>query len=95
MELRGGGCFPDKVELGEFVITKPLLYETLKDLVWEGEEDQEYEHGNGGRMAATQNHQQLNLKNKGKDRLSKQLEQEQSHRYGDHLDGCQLEGGEG
>ena len=23
-------CFPDKVKLKEFIITKPLLYETLK-----------------------------------------------------------------
>ena len=26
-------CFSDKVELGEFVITKPLLYEMLKGLI--------------------------------------------------------------
>ena len=26
-------CFPDKVKLKEFVITKPLLYETLKGLI--------------------------------------------------------------
>ena len=26
-------CFPDKVKLKEFVITKPLLYEMLKGLV--------------------------------------------------------------
>ena len=25
-------CFPDKVKLKEFIITKPLLYETLKGL---------------------------------------------------------------
>ena len=25
-------CFPDKVKLKEFIITKPLLYEMLKDL---------------------------------------------------------------
>ena len=35
-------------------------------------------------------YQQLNLKIK----LSKQTEQKQNHRYGDHLDGYQL-GGEG
>ena len=34
------------------------------------------------------NHQQLNLKNK----LSKQTEQEQNHRYRDHLEGYQREG---
>ena len=26
-------CFPDKVKLKEFIITKPLLYETLKVLI--------------------------------------------------------------
>ena len=26
-------CFPDKVKLKEFVITKPLLYEVLKGLI--------------------------------------------------------------
>ena len=35
------------------------------------------------------NYQQLNLKNK----LSKQAEQVQNHRYGDHLEDYQLGGG--
>ena len=26
-------CFPDKVKFKEFIITKPLLYETLKGLI--------------------------------------------------------------
>ena len=26
-------CFPDKVKLTEFIITKPLLYEMLKRLI--------------------------------------------------------------
>ena len=26
-------CFPDKVKLKEFILTKPLLYETLKTLI--------------------------------------------------------------
>ena len=26
-------CFPDKVRLQEFIITKPLLYEKLKGLI--------------------------------------------------------------
>ena len=26
-------CFPDKVKLNEFIITKPLLYEMLKGLI--------------------------------------------------------------
>ena len=27
-------CFPDKVKLKEFIITKPLLYEMLKRLIY-------------------------------------------------------------
>ena len=36
LSLRIGGqrkCFPDKVKLEEFIITKPLLYEMLKGLL--------------------------------------------------------------
>ena len=36
-------CFSDKVKLKEFIITKPLLYEMLKELTQE-KEDQKYEH---------------------------------------------------
>ena len=36
-------CFRDKVKLKEFIITKPLLYEMLKGLIKEKEEDQNYE----------------------------------------------------
>ena len=35
-------CFPDKVKLKKFIITKPLLYETLKGLIYV-KEDQNYE----------------------------------------------------
>ena len=35
--------FPDKVKLKEFIITKPLLYEMLKGIIYE-KEDQNYEH---------------------------------------------------
>ena len=35
-------CFPDEVKLEEFLITKPLLYEMLKGLIQE-KEDQKYE----------------------------------------------------
>ena len=33
-------CFPDKVKLKEFIITKPFLYERLKELI--SEKDQKY-----------------------------------------------------
>ena len=36
-------CFPDKVKLKEFTITKTLLYEMLKGLTEEKEDDQNYE----------------------------------------------------
>ena len=35
-------CFPDKVKLKEFII-KPLLYEMLKGLIEEKEDDKNYE----------------------------------------------------
>ena len=47
LSFRMGGqmkCFPDKVKLKEFIITKPLLHETLKRIIKEKEEDQNYQH---------------------------------------------------
>ena len=35
--------FPDKKNLKEFIITKPLLHEMLKGFILEKEEDQNYE----------------------------------------------------
>ena len=31
-------CFSDKIKLKEFIITKPLLYEMLKGLIYEVED---------------------------------------------------------
>ena len=45
LSFRMGGqekCFPDKVKLKEFIITKPLLYEMLKGFIYEKEDDQNY-----------------------------------------------------
>ena len=36
-------CFPDKVKLKEFIVTQPLLYEMLKGLTEEKDDDQNYE----------------------------------------------------
>ena len=36
-------CFPDKVKLKEFIITKLLLYEMLKGLIYDKEENKKYE----------------------------------------------------
>ena len=43
----------------------------------------------------THNYQQLNLEKKNKNELSKQLEQEQNHRNGDHMEDYQQGGGGG
>ena len=61
-------CFPDKVKLKEFIITKPLLYEMLKRIIYE-KDDQNYEHENGNKYTAINNWIQQN-------KLSKQAEQE-------------------
>ena len=42
-------------------------------------------------MTQIHNYRQLNIKNK----LRKQPEQKQNHRYGDHLEGCHLSEGRG
>ena len=42
LSVRMGGqikCFPDKIKLKEFIITKPLLYEMLKGLIQEKEDN--------------------------------------------------------
>ena len=36
-------CFPDKVKLKKFITTKHLLYQMLKGLIEEKEDDQNYE----------------------------------------------------
>ena len=36
-------CFPDKVKLRKFILTKPSLYEMLQGIILEKEEDQNYE----------------------------------------------------
>ena len=77
-------CFPDKAKLKEFIITKPLLYEMLKDL------PKKRKIKNMNSKMTTHSYQQLNLKKHNK--LSKQLEQEQNHRNGDHMEGYQWGG---
>ena len=53
-------CFPDKVKLKEFTTTKPLLYEMLKGLIYEVEDQKLWTV----KWQQTHNYQQLNLKNK-------------------------------
>ena len=68
--------FPDKKKLKKFIITKPLLYKIQRDLF-----NKKIKTMNK-KMAETHIYQQLNLKNK----LSKQAEQKQNPRCGDHLE---------
>ena len=72
-------CFLDKVKLKEFIIAKPLLYEMLKGLIYEIEEDQKLWTV---KWQQTHNYQQLYLKNKNKikNKLSKQPEQNEETR---------------
>ena len=47
LSFRMGGqikCFPDRVKVKEFIITKPLLYEMLKGIIYEREGDQNNKH---------------------------------------------------
>ena len=76
--------FPDKKELKEFIITKPLLYEISKGLFKKKKKIKTMNN----KMTKIHIYQQLNLKNK----LSKQ-EQRENHRYGECFDGCQIGGG--
>ena len=47
-------CFPDKVKLKKFIITKQLLYEMLKRIILEND-DQNYEHQNGNKFTSINN----------------------------------------
>ena len=62
-------CFPDKVKLKEFIITKLLLYEMLKDLC-----KTKIKTMNTEKWQQTHNYQQLNLKKRPQNKkLSEQL----------------------
>ena len=47
-------CFPDKVKLKEFIIAKALLYEMLKGLISE-KDDQKYEQKNDNKLTTINN----------------------------------------
>ena len=80
-------CFPDKVKLKEFTITKPLLYETLKRL----KEKKKIKTMNSQMTINSQ----ISTTEQKTNKLSKQREQEQNHRTGDHMEGYQWGGGGG
>ena len=75
-------CFSDKVKLKKFIITKPLLYEMLKGLRKRRSKTMNNKMTTNSQLPTT------NPK-RNKNKLSKQLEQEQNHRDGDHMEGYQ------
>ena len=84
-------CFPDKVKLKEFTITKLLFYEILKDLSKKKKiKTMNSKVTTNSQLSTTE---PKNYKNKTE--LSKQLEQEQNHRNGDHMEGYQQGSGWG
>ena len=73
-------CFPDKVKLKEFIITKAFFYEMLKGLRKRRSKTMNNKMTTNSQLPTT------NPK-RNKNKLSKQLEQEQNHRDGDHMEG--------
>ena len=76
--------FPDKKKLKVLIITKPVFYEMLKGLF------------NKKKTKTMNNEIAINTYLKtieSKDKLSKQGEYKQNHRYREQFDGCQM--GEG
>ena len=72
-------CFPDKVKLKEFIITKPLLYETLKGLMKKMIKNMNSKMTTNLKLSTTEP--------KNKNKLSKQLEQKQNQRNEEHIEG--------
>ena len=75
-------CFPDKVKLKEFIITKPLLYEMLKDLFKKKKKIK-----NVNSKMTTNSQLSTTEPKRQKQKLSKEVEQEQNHRNGNHMVG--------
>ena len=80
-------CFPGKVNLKEFIITKPLLYEMLKGLIYEKEDD----HFMRSKMTKNSQLSTTEPKKNPQLKLSK-LEQEQNHGNREHMEGYQWGG---
>ena len=72
-------CFPDKVKLKEYIITKPLLYEMLNVTP----KKKKKINNMNSEMTTSSQLSTTEPKNKNKNKLSKQLEQEQNHRNGE------------
>ena len=92
LSFRMGGqikSFPDKKNPKEFIMTKPLLYEMLKGLRFK----KKMIKSMNSKMTTDSQLSINEPKNKHKNKLIKQLEQEQNHRNGDHMEGYQWGGG--
>ena len=74
-------CFSEKVKLKKFIITKPLLYEMLKDL-----SKKKNMINNMNSKMTTNSKLSTTEPKKQKQNKNKQLEQEQNHRNGDHME---------
>ena len=85
-------CFSDKVKLKEFILTKSLFYEMLKDL---SKKMKMMKSMNSKMIINSQlstTEPKKRKERKQKQKLSKQLEQEHNHRNGHHMEG--FHGGE-
>ena len=84
-------CFPDKVKLKEFIITKPLFYEMLKGL------KKKVKTMNSKMTTSSQpsKTEPKQNKTKTKQELHKWLKQEQNNRNGNHMESYQCGRGEG
>ena len=80
------------VKLKEFILTNPLLYEMLKELF---KKKKKIKTMNSKMTTNSQLSTTEPKRNKNKNKLSKQPEQEQNHRNGDHMEGYQQGSGRG
>ena len=80
-------CFPDKVKLKEFIITKPLLHEMLKGLSKKKKIKNINSKMTTNSQLSTNEPKKKNKRTNQKP--SKQLEQEQNQRNGHHMEGYQ------
>ena len=85
-------CFPDKVKLKEFIITKPLLHVMLKVksyLFKKKIKTMNIKMATNEQLSTTESRE----REKKKTKLGKPARQDQNHRNGDHVEGNQLGGG--
>ena len=74
-------CFPDKVKLKEFIITKPSLHEMLRVLF----KKKKVKTMN---IKVVTNSQLSTTESKKQTKQTRRTEHRQNHGYGEHFDGC-------